>query len=1022
MRVTGRQFLVVLIAACGLGRAVPTAAQLDPILFLKSPPPNVIVGLDLSSAMLRDEQGRYYDPALYNIRGETFESVLGLTAGRGNTAYRRIYTGLRWLDSLDKPRAVTSRIDVVADLDAGYATFDSRTRLGRARASLARAIRRNALSVRFGLVTSRQDTPLVPTPDAVLQVEEPGQTDTTDAGGAGTWKAALARVAAPGSATTAKSRTVAADTADSNRQLLALLARTPREAGALVAAGEDLSVSEDRPLDKLLDDLRAEAGRLVSGDTSCRNTLAVLVVAGGMPDLVTDALASRADLFLHVGSRRVPLYVIALAPDAGSVDQLRTIASRGGGRYIEIAADRLSAPADGAVAELIEALNLVVQHAFTDAADLLAAPVPLADGTAISTFTTGQPVVGTVNLENALDASGAPLPNTRLTAPDGSPIPQRSNLVVTGGFALPGFIGTLSARRVYRPIADSTRAIGYRFEADGALVWTARVPAPDRRNLFTILPGRGLVRFSDANLGLLAPYLQAADPERLIEWVRSHPLGPITNGTPALLTPPALALPNLEYLAFADQLRLRRSLLFVGAGDGMLHAFDARTGVEVWAVVPFNLLPTLEKRREGHALDDMVWGVDASPRLADVRLSTGWRTVLVVGEGPGGTFYQAFDVTLDAADVLSATNDNRDVLLDWFSDPSRIRFLWSFPRYERFDPTWPPMGDLAASATEDEKSVGFTWATPWVAAPDVTYRHPVVLTGSGSLSASRQSEPNRGGVVAGTRFYMLDVETGVVLDRRDVHSDGVGEGATCAGPGCDGLKNALQSDPVAFSEEGPAVVERVYVGDLDGRLWRIALEPVAGGGPRFQGMPTLLFGGGADAPIFGSVAIVGSSAGSVTLALGTGSALLPENQAGRLVAITDTGTAASVRFDIPAGTDANGAPRLLSGSPASAGGVFFFTALARPVGSRCEAPAVTLFALTTTGGSAYGGHSANAPPGKSPPPTFRFSGRAASAAVVADRHLFVPAGTQLHLLGDDRAFNSGAASLGLRVLSLREVR
>jgi hypothetical protein len=88
-------------------------------------------------------------------------------------------------------------------------------------------------------------------------------------------------------------------------------------------------------------------------------------------------------------------------------------------------------------------------------------------------------------------------------------------------------------------------------------------------------------------------------------------------------------------------------LIFVGANDGMMHAIDGRTGVEVWAFIPFNLLPKLRTLRDGQPIDGFDYFVDSSAKIADVRVDGQWRTVAVFGQGAGGTFYQAFDVSLD---------------------------------------------------------------------------------------------------------------------------------------------------------------------------------------------------------------------------------------------------------------------------------------------------------------------------------------------------------------------------------------
>ena len=77
----------------------------------------------------------------------------------------------------------------------------------------------------------------------------------------------------------------------------------------------------------------------------------------------------------------------------------------------------------------------------------------------------------------------------------------------------------------------------------------------------------------------------------------------------------------------------------------MIHAVDARTGYEVWAFIPYNLLPKLRTLLDGQPVEQFDYFVDSSPKIAEVKISGAWRSLLIIGEGPGGTFYQAFDVT-----------------------------------------------------------------------------------------------------------------------------------------------------------------------------------------------------------------------------------------------------------------------------------------------------------------------------------------------------------------------------------------
>jgi type IV pilus assembly protein PilY1 len=159
-----------------------------------------------------------------------------------------------------------------------------------------------------------------------------------------------------------------------------------------------------------------------------------------------------------------------------------------------------------------------------------------------------------------------------------------------------------------------------------------------------------------------------------------------------MLDPPSLdPPPDPEYPGFAADHINRRSLIFVGANDGMMHAFDARTGLEVWAYVPFNLLPKLRALREGQPVGSYKYFVDSSAKIADVKVNGNWRTYLMFGQGPGGTFYQTLDITLtDLAAAAPPENDDRASLLSFFSEPERIPLVWSFPALGSFDASLPP--------------------------------------------------------------------------------------------------------------------------------------------------------------------------------------------------------------------------------------------------------------------------------------------------------------------------------------------
>ena len=161
-------------------------------------------------------------------------------------------------------------------------------------------------------------------------------------------------------------------------------------------------------------------------------------------------------------------------------------------------------------------------------------------------------------------------------------------------------------------------------------------------------------------------------------------LGDIVNSSPVALTRPNKAYEvtygDSTYLEFRNDTDRRRQLVFVGANDGMLHAFnsgfyDSSTrsyltsassetahplGSEVWAYIPYNLLPHLQyltRSDYGH-----VYYMDGQPQVFDVngiwdsassiRHPAGWGNILVAGMRFGGG-----ETTLDPDGDDSTSND-----------------------------------------------------------------------------------------------------------------------------------------------------------------------------------------------------------------------------------------------------------------------------------------------------------------------------------------------------------------------------
>jgi hypothetical protein len=1036
--------------AMTVAQSTPAFAQLDPLLFLKRTQPNVLIVVDTSVRMQRDADNIYYDPNTYTKTGAAWERNPGLNVTSSNTNYRRKYVNLANTDTgAGSDKFAADSILVVGDQVPGYAGFWSTTRLAVARGGIARAITDNQTVARFGLLRMRQSNPAWGTEKnegpVVIPDSNPAQQDPTELTSK-KWNITRPTVSASnGSIVAVQSPLVSPDAGGANTSVLTILARGVGTAGALIPAGNNSRTVTDAPVKFMLDDARAEAARLIGADTQCRNTIVVLVVGGGEGNSAAGSPdpAATASTFLNVTSRRVPIYVIAIAPPAADVPQLQNVAANSGGQYFEITKAMIDAACAAAVVpEVARAVNVAVQHAFAEVADFNTAPSAGQPYGKPSEFQVTSPIIGTVNLENANDITGAPLVNTVVNDEAGTKIPQRANVMVTSAFSLPGFYGQLRAFRVYKPVVDATTVSGYEFQSDGTRLWVAGVPAAASRNIYTVLPDGTLRAFTTGNAAVLAPYMNMTESAAgaLIDYVRGLPLGAIVDSTPAIMDPPSVdSAPDADYPGFVAANKNRRSLVWVGTNEGLMHAIDARLGTEVLAFVPFNLLPKLKSLQDGQAVGDFDYMMDGSPKVADVKVSAPcdagltscWRTYLFVGEGPGGTFYQTFDVTCsDMASFVSATNDNINDVLGYFTDPSKILFKWAFPTYASFDYTLLPYGDIRSTATPTEKSVGQTWSDPAVGQFESSTGKYAVVAGSGFLPYSTQSAANRGGAVAGTTLYLLNVETGEVYDSVSVGSDGQGETTdSCAlANDCTKIKNALQADPVATGPPDSRFITRIYLGDLDGRVWRFNVGMNSTSGlPYITQKPALkLFDATNGHPIFSSMATVNVGSTQQYVFFGSGSDLLPSNGVSlpyKLFGVLDQGASGAQKFaQLLAKVDSSGDDEKVTSFPAVAGDIVFFTTTTFRPATPCTAPDAKLHALTFTGGPAYDNTGDNTITGADTTLVKTIAGARATAPFVVDQHVAFGASARIELFGDPADYNNGVGQVGVRILSWREVR
>ena len=415
--------------------------------------------------------------------------------------------------------------------------------------------------------------------------------------------------------------------------------------------------------------------------------------------------------------------------------------------------------------------------------------------------------------------------------------------------------------------------------------------------------------------------------------------------------------------------------------------------------------------------------------------SSCWRTYLFFGEGPGGTFYQTFDVTMDdMATVVASDSNDISAVLGYFANPARISFKWAFPQYSHFDSSAAGYGDLFASATAVEKTVGQSWSDPAVGRIESASGKFALIVGSGFLPYSQQQQANRGGAIADTTLYLLNVDTGAVYDSKAVgtagsSSDGVAETVDdcVAVNDCSKLKNAIQADPVATGPPDSRFITKVYIGDLDGRVWRFDMAMnTSTSSPYITTDPLQLHSGGAAHPIFASMATVNVGTTQQYIFFGTGSDLLPSNGVSvqyRLVAVLDQGGSGTTTFTQSlTQVDGAGLDEKVTSFPAVAGDIVFFTTTTFRPAAPCTLPDANLYALTFIGGPAYDNSGDGTVSGADTTLVATIAGARATAPFVVDQHLEFSTGSEVQMLGDPQDYNNGVGQVGVRILSWREFR
>ena len=251
---------------------------------------------------------------------------------------------------------------------------------------------------------------------------------------------------------------------------------------------------------------------------------------------------------------------------------------------------------------------------------------------------------------------------------------------------------------------------------------------------------------------------------------RAHKLGDIVASAPLYVGAPSGTAQTAAYFAFAAAHANRKPIVYVGANDGMLHAFDAATGNERFAFVPNGVFSNLIDLVNPYYNASHLYYVNGSATAADVQFASdsSWHTVLAGTEGAGGKTVFALDIT-NADTISSEAQLSADV-------------LWEFT----------------------DTDMGLSFSQPQIAATNAGW---LVMFGNGYNSTNQKPI-----------LYAVDPHTGAMIAKVDL----------CAAQptACNkSLANGLSSIAVVPTQGNVTGTDNmVYAGDLQGNVWRIDIS------------------------------------------------------------------------------------------------------------------------------------------------------------------------------------------------------
>jgi len=250
-----------------------------------------------------------------------------------------------------------------------------------------------------------------------------------------------------------------------------------------------------------------------------------------------------------------------------------------------------------------------------------------------------------------------------------------------------------------------------------------------------------------------------------------------------------------------------KRIVVAGANDGQLHAFKTIDGSEAWSFIPPNFLAKLKNIAhkahptglshqyfvDGPITVAEAWLPASPPGVPTAKLLADWRTLLILGEGRGGMSYlwsssstctSGFDSSYSTSypyycgyHALDITNTTAAPTYKWRLNPTAAQAPY-------LGEPWSKIYVARVKINGSEKWVGF-------------------MGGGHNLSSCSTTDCDK----RGKGFFVIDLADGSILWSYTLQND-------------TNMSNALPGSTAMVDTDNDGYIDRVYIGDLGGTMWR----------------------------------------------------------------------------------------------------------------------------------------------------------------------------------------------------------